>query len=38
MTGLRRILEEDLTLDRHTLDPYGDFIRSQVDEVSLVCP
>ncbi|XP_021900666.1 glutamic acid-rich protein-like [Carica papaya] len=32
MTGLRRILEEDLTLDRHTLDPYGDFIRSQVDE------
>lgn len=32
--GLRRLLEEDLELEKHTLDPFKKFISQQVDEVS----
>ncbi|CAO2834496.1 unnamed protein product [Amaranthus hypochondriacus] len=31
--GLRRLLEEDLELEKHTLDPFKKFISQQVDEV-----
>lgn len=34
MAGLRRQLEEDLKLDKFTLDPYKKFISQQLDEVS----
>lgn len=34
MAGVRRILEEDLELDKKTLDPYKKFISDQLDEVS----
>jgi len=34
MAGLRRLLEEDLKLDKFTLDPYKKFISQQLDEVS----
>ncbi|TYI76073.1 hypothetical protein E1A91_D06G051400v1 [Gossypium mustelinum] len=33
MAGLRRLLEEDLTLDKFTLDPYKKFISGKLDEV-----
>ncbi|EOY16256.1 Uncharacterized protein TCM_035094 isoform 1 [Theobroma cacao] len=33
MAGLRRLLEEDLKLDKDTLDPYKKFITEQLDEV-----
>ncbi|XWS25159.1 hypothetical protein CRYUN_Cryun27aG0046500 [Craigia yunnanensis] len=33
MAGLRRLLEEDLKLDKFTLDPYKKFITEQLDEV-----
>ncbi|TKY74282.1 transcriptional regulator ATRX-like isoform X1 [Spatholobus suberectus] len=33
MAGLRRLLEEDLKLDKFTLDPYKKFISQQLDEV-----
>ncbi|GKU87653.1 hypothetical protein SLEP1_g2016 [Rubroshorea leprosula] len=33
MAGLRRLLEEDMKLDKHTLDPYKKFISEQIDEV-----
>ncbi|XP_021285403.1 DNA ligase 1 isoform X3 [Herrania umbratica] len=32
MAGLRRLLEEDLKLDKYTLDPYKKFITEQLDE------
>lgn len=34
MAGLRRLLEEDLKLDKFALDPYKKFISQQLDEVS----
>lgn len=34
MAGLRRLLEEDLRLDKFALDPYKKFISQQLDEVS----
>lgn len=34
MAGLRRLLEEDLKLDKFSLDPYKKFISQQLDEVS----
>lgn len=34
MAGLRRLLEEDLKLDKFTLDPYKKLITQQLDEVS----
>ncbi|XP_057993909.1 uncharacterized protein LOC110643824 isoform X2 [Hevea brasiliensis] len=33
MAGLRRLLEEDLRLEKHALDPYKTFISKQLDEV-----
>ena len=36
LAGLRRLLEEDLELEAHALDPYKKFIREQVDEVSRI--
>ncbi|KAH9626080.1 hypothetical protein KSS87_012415 [Heliosperma pusillum] len=33
LAGLRRLLEEDLVLEKHTLDPFKKFISLQVDEV-----
>lgn len=33
MAGLRRLLEEDLKLEKFTLDPYKKFISQQLDEV-----
>ncbi|CAL0319396.1 unnamed protein product [Lupinus luteus] len=33
MAGLRRLLEEDLKLDKFTLDPYKKLISQQLDEV-----
>ncbi|CAK7346995.1 unnamed protein product [Dovyalis caffra] len=33
MAGLRRLLEEDLKLDKFSLDPYKKFISKQLDEV-----
>lgn len=33
MAGLRRLLEEDLKLDKFTLDPFKKFISQQLDEV-----
>lgn len=33
LAGLRRLLEEDLELEKHTLDPLKKFINQQVDEV-----
>nr|KJB59211.1 hypothetical protein B456_009G245100 [Gossypium raimondii] len=33
MAGLRRLLEEDLKLDKYTLDPYKKFIAEQLDEL-----
>ncbi|XP_022768210.1 glutamic acid-rich protein-like [Durio zibethinus] len=33
MAGLRRLLEEDLKLDKYALDPYKKFITEQLDEV-----
>ena len=32
--GLRRLLEEDLEFEKHTLDPFKKFISQQVEEVS----
>jgi succinate dehydrogenase flavin-adding protein (antitoxin of CptAB toxin-antitoxin module) len=32
--SLRRLLEEDLKLDKFTLDPYKKFINKELDEVS----
>ncbi|GLT47095.1 hypothetical protein SLA2020_208140 [Shorea laevis] len=37
MAGLRRLLEEDMRLDKHTLDPYKKFISEQLDEVLTFC-
>ncbi|PPS11336.1 hypothetical protein GOBAR_AA09302 [Gossypium barbadense] len=37
MAGLRRLLEEDLTLDKFTLDPYKKFISGKLDEVLKSC-
>jgi len=34
MAGLRRLLEDDLKLDKFTLDLYKKFISQQLDEVS----
>lgn len=34
MAGLRRLLEEDLELDKFTLDSHKKFISEQLDEVS----
>lgn len=33
MAGLRRLLEEDLRLEKHALDPYKTFISKQLDEL-----
>ncbi|KAJ4700658.1 DNA ligase 1-like isoform X1 [Melia azedarach] len=33
MAGLRRLLEEDLKLDKHTLDPFKKLISQELDEV-----
>lgn len=33
LAGLRRLLEEDLELEKRTLDPFKEFISQQVDEV-----
>lgn len=33
MAGLRRLLEEDMELDKHALDPFKKFISKQLDEV-----
>ncbi|KAJ9167080.1 hypothetical protein P3X46_021757 [Hevea brasiliensis] len=33
MAGLRRLLEEDLRLEKHALDPYKTLISKQLDEV-----
>ncbi|XP_074279451.1 uncharacterized protein LOC141604833 isoform X2 [Silene latifolia] len=33
LVGLRRLLEEDLVLEKHTLDSFKKFISQQVDEV-----
>ncbi|GMI82913.1 hypothetical protein like AT4G08310 [Hibiscus trionum] len=33
MAGLRRLLEEDLKLDKYALDPYKRFIAEQLDEI-----
>ncbi|MBA0720913.1 hypothetical protein Golax_008511 [Gossypium laxum] len=33
MAGLRRLLEEDLKLDKYTLDPYKKLIAEQLDEL-----
>lgn len=35
MAGLRRLLEEDLRLEKHALDPYKTFISKQLDEVNI---
>jgi len=35
LAGVRRLLEEDLELEKHTLDPLKKLINQQVDEVSL---
>ncbi|XWS23765.1 hypothetical protein CRYUN_Cryun28dG0043300 [Craigia yunnanensis] len=37
MAGLRRLLEEDLKLDKYTLDPYKKFITEQLDKVLKSC-
>ncbi|XWS21615.1 hypothetical protein CRYUN_Cryun30bG0069500 [Craigia yunnanensis] len=37
MAGLRRLLEEDLKLDKYTLDPYKKFITEELDEVLKSC-
>lgn len=34
MAGVRRVLEDDLKLDKNTLDPYKKYISAQLDEVS----
>jgi hypothetical protein len=36
MAGLRRLLEEDLKLDKFSLDPYKKFISKQLDEVHIL--
>lgn len=36
MAVVRRLLEEDLELDKFSLDPYKKFISLQVDEVSRI--
>ncbi|KAL9229128.1 hypothetical protein vseg_004630 [Gypsophila vaccaria] len=33
LAGLRRLLEEDLELEKHSLDPFKKFVSQQVDEV-----
>ncbi|KAL2892925.1 HIRA-interacting protein 3 [Bienertia sinuspersici] len=33
LAGLRRLLEEDLKLEKHSLDPFKKFVGGQVDEV-----
>ncbi|KAK9758256.1 hypothetical protein RND81_01G218500 [Saponaria officinalis] len=33
LAGLRRLLEEDLKLEKHSLDPFKKFVSQQVDEV-----
>jgi len=35
LAGVRRLLEEDLELEKHSLDSLKKFINQQVDEVSL---
>ncbi|OMO62666.1 hypothetical protein CCACVL1_22694 [Corchorus capsularis] len=37
LASLRRLLEEDLKLDKFTLDPYKKFISGQLDEVLKSC-
>lgn len=37
MAGLRRLLEEDLKLDKHKLDSYKKFISNELDEVHIIC-
>lgn len=37
MAGFRRLLEEDLDLDKDTLFPFKKFISEQVDKVSKTC-
>lgn len=34
LVGVRRLLEEDLKLEKNTLDPYKKFISKQLDEVT----
>jgi hypothetical protein len=36
MAGLRRLLEDDLKLDKFSLDPYKKFISKQLDEVHIL--
>lgn len=33
LVGVRRLLEEDLGLDKNTLDPFKKFISQQIDQV-----
>lgn len=35
LAGVRRLLEEDLGLEKNTLDAFKKFIQNQVDEVGL---
>ncbi|RXH75960.1 hypothetical protein DVH24_042747 [Malus domestica] len=37
LAGLRRLLEEDLKLEKYTLDPFKKFISQQLDEVLESC-
>lgn len=37
MAGLRRLLEEDLKLDKYALDPFKKFISQHLDEVRVIC-
>ncbi|XVF39361.1 hypothetical protein PTKIN_Ptkin01aG0028600 [Pterospermum kingtungense] len=37
MAGLRRLLEEDLKVDKYRLDPYKNFIAEQLDELLKSC-
>uniref|UniRef100_A0A803NL69 DEK-C domain-containing protein n=1 Tax=Cannabis sativa TaxID=3483 RepID=A0A803NL69_CANSA len=37
LAGLRRILEEDLELEKMALDSYKEFIKDQVDEILISC-
>lgn len=33
---LRRLLEQDLKLEKYSLDPYKKFINEELDEVSII--
>lgn len=34
LAGVRRLLEEDLGLEKHSLDAFKKFIKNQIDEVA----